>query len=208
MTGHGGTVLSVEEIRAVARYADLTAPGCATRADPEDPRIDAAALRGLAARGLFVLEPSTPAAECLSAELSALLHPCQEAGLAAEVVRHDPSGVDQVDVVGGPAATLFRPLSWGLVSVTRRDVDVLDVVAGLCRVDDLVEPAAADPVLRVGHDAYGRSADLLEVDAPDDAIDVLVRAGAPLAAAHAWARAVGKAARHGDGDAGRDERGC
>lgn len=47
-------VVSVDELRAAVRLAGVPVPPAAGDDDPDDPRVDLAALRGLAARGLIV----------------------------------------------------------------------------------------------------------------------------------------------------------
>src|SRR6266508_1794836 len=90
--------VTVDELRAVAALADVVLPRFVTADDDSDPRVDAAALRGLAARALVTLEVEAGGALLRCAVVGATVFGEQQAGL----VRLEPAGspLDLVNRLG------------------------------------------------------------------------------------------------------------
>jgi hypothetical protein len=102
-------LLSVDELRAAARLAGVPVAPLVSDDDPDEPRVDLAALRGLAARGLVVglAEASPEPAGDLVAALAALDEPEWLLDLDLDRAVEDPS--DSAMVGGRAAAAAHRP---------------------------------------------------------------------------------------------------
>jgi hypothetical protein len=106
-------VLGVDELRAAARLAGVPVPFLVAADDPHDPRVDLAALRGLAARGLVTgLEAADPEpAGPLATVVDALVEP----ELVLEVERD--GGRDTLQAEGQGGGLTLTALPGGLVEV-------------------------------------------------------------------------------------------
>jgi len=207
-------VLTVDELGALDRIIGLALPRFVTEDDEADLRVDAAAIRGLAARGLVTIDESDAADPItLSPALARLLAPCRDATAVAELVL-ETGGVTArhaLFAAGGAPTTHYREQPAGLVLVDATTRPFADEVRELCRLDELARdgsgsfgvtadahaPAkvmAGDSggglAFGVTADAHIRADDRLGAGDPAGAVATLVAAGAPAEAARGWADAV------------------
>ncbi len=132
-------VVSVDELRAAGRLAGAGMPPLLAEGDPDDPRVDLAALRGLAARGLVVgmedgdPEPVGDLGDTLAAldDLLGLAEVARDMGAGAQA-----AGERWAVARGRTATVTLRLRAGGLVDV---DVDVEDpgsVIVDGCDLND------------------------------------------------------------------------
>jgi hypothetical protein len=148
----GSLVLTVDELRALSRLVDVSLPRFVTEHDRDEVRVDAAALRGLAARGLATIQDAAELADIrLVDELDHRLAPCATASLLAEVEVETGGTLARHAVVGwtgGPVARLTDGPDGngaGFVALELTDRPVSGVLAGLCGLDTVTARA------KVGH---------------------------------------------------------
>jgi len=187
-------VMSVDELRAASRLVGAGMPPLLAEGDPDDPLVDLAALRGLAARGLVVgleaadPEPAGDLADALAVldDMVALVELERELGAAAA-----GAGERWTLARGRTGTVVLRLRTGGLADV---DLDVSDpgsVVVDGCALDDLETPPATVPLpWSVDSDALETAEDLILDGDQSGAAAVLMAAGAPEAAAAHWVRAV------------------
>jgi len=146
-------VLTVDELGALDRIIGLALPRFVTEDDEADLRVDAAAIRGLAARGLVTIDESDAADPItLSPALARLLAPCRDATAVAELVL-ETGGVTArhaLFAAGGAPTTHYREQPAGLVLVDVTTRPFADEVRELCRLDELA---------RDGSGSFGVTAD-------------------------------------------------
>jgi hypothetical protein len=164
--------VTVDELRAVAALADVVLPRFVTADDDSDPRVDAAALRGLAARALVTLDQEVR----LGAELSRL---CGRPDSVVELEVEDGGALLRCAVVG---ATVFLEQQAGLVRLEPAG-SALDLVNRLGRLDQIAEPGPH--CFTVPTKRYLAADDLLLAGDPEAAVATLGRPGAD-----AWIEAV------------------
>jgi hypothetical protein len=167
---------TVDELRAAARIGGYWLPAAILDDDDEDLRVDLAALRGLAVRGLVdgvVLAP----------DLATVLDPLRDPRTAVEVETEDGWHA----IAGGDALTVLTGRSGGLVAVSRTGEAIQTVLVGLCDVDVC---GAVEVGFSVGLDALDAADDLVLGGESAAAVEILRAAGAPSSAAVAWVRAV------------------
>ena len=185
-------VLTVDELRALCRVAELSLPRFVTAADSGAVAVDTAALRGLAARGLVRLTGrATLDAIQVTETLTRLLAPCSAARLLAEIEIESSGRVTNFAGAAGVdrSVTLFTELGTGLVSVERVTTDVDQVLARHCRIAELTESAggagfAVDAEVQADADALALAGD------EDAAVGTLTAGGVPEQIARAWIVAV------------------
>ncbi len=187
-------VVSVDELRAASRLVGAGMPPLLAEGDPDDPRVDLAALRGLAARGLVVgmedgdPEPVGDLGDTLAAldDLLGLAEAARDMGAGA-----NGAGERWAVARGRTATVTLRLRTGGLVDV---DIDVEDpgsVIVDGCALDDLeTTSAVVAPPWSVDSDALETAEDLIEGGEGSRAATVLESAGVPDAAAGHWVRAV------------------
>jgi hypothetical protein len=186
-------VFTVDELRALGRLMEICLPRFVTEDDEEDPCVDAAALRGMALRGLVTIDGSADV--LLSRDLDTRLAPCTTANLLAEVEVEAGGVLSRCAVVartGGPAALLTEGpagLGAGFVSLGPTEVPVPNLLAGLCGFDQVTGPAAGHR-FTVDVDAHAAADELALEGDTDGAVSVLTGAGVPPARARAWVTAV------------------
>jgi hypothetical protein len=208
-------VLSVDELQAGARLAGVPVPPMAADDDPDDPRVDLAALRGLAARGLVagLADADPEPSGLLSAVLAALDEPDWlldveiDVDLAPDRSPHQPGNGRSL-----PGSRQHR--RWNSLCGPGGAASVTALLGGLVHVDlDAVPDSAAELAVRCGlpdvgagrvAPAPGSGSDGFEVKAAahveadalalagelDAAVAALVAAGVPSGAASGWVAAV------------------
>jgi len=143
----GPIVLTVDELRALDRCLDLTLPAFVVADDPRDLRVDVAALRGLALRGLITLHSGAGAAAAeigpvvASPALERVLAPSIGATVIAEL-DIDAERFAVLAATDPPVAVLAED-HVGLVRLELHDEDALTVMLGLVRRTD--ESTGTDP---------------------------------------------------------------
>jgi hypothetical protein len=206
-------LLSVDELRAAARLAGVPVPPLVAEDDPDDPRVDLAALRGLAARGLVVglAEADPEPAGILAAALAALdeptwlldveldtspepllpAEPRAGSGFGGPGRDDDPRhGLRQWNEVQGPGGSAsMTALLGGLVHIhldaERHGAAELADRCGL--PDHVATDDIGFEVAVAGHvdaDALALQGDL------DGAVTILADCGVPVVAARQWVDAV------------------
>jgi hypothetical protein len=185
-------VLTVDELRALRRVAALSLPRFVTAADSGAVAVDAAALRGLAARGLVRLTGrAAPDAVRVAESLTRLLAPFSAARLLAEIEVESGGRITHLACAAAAdgSATLLTQRDIGLVSVERVQADVGQVLARRCRIDEVTESAGE---VRFTVDAETQAdADALALAGDGDAaIGTLTAAGVPRRTARSWITAV------------------
>lgn len=192
-------VVTVDEVRALARLDGGSLPAALADDAEPDPRVDAAALRGLAARGLAAVETTTgdgrPAAGVVPALALCALMAILDEAVAVVEIDLDEAGEDRRAVVaGGPAgvAALVEGPA-GLWRVVDGD-DVVDVVATLAGPvlvgADPVGPHPAGGGFSCPAAAHVAADDRLATGDAEGAESILVGAGVATEAATAWTAAV------------------
>ncbi|TDD92507.1 hypothetical protein [Actinomadura rubrisoli] len=149
-------IVTIDELRALRRIAYLSLPSFVTAGDTGDLAVDAAAIRGLAARDLVALPEAEPLDGVrVAGGLRRLLGPCASPRTLAEIViEREPGGrTARYSVAAGdaPPVTLLTALPAGLGSVELLDTDAGTLLPRLCGLD---EGAAATPsrvTLSVAH---------------------------------------------------------
>ncbi|MGH3915219.1 MAG: hypothetical protein ACRDTC_17705 [Pseudonocardiaceae bacterium] len=214
MSSVSSLVVSLDELRAVHRLTGACLPRFVVADDEEDPRVDAAAVRGLAARELVDLRPDQGV--LLADPLARLLAPCHAARWIAEIDIEVSRAWDRHAVIVGASGTavVATELAGGLVSLRLTETDPLNEMRELCRLDEVSDeitaPAAATG-LAVPAEAHRRADELLLRGAATAATAVLTAAGVPAPTAQSWitavsgrrcAVAVTVARNHGDGPDG------
>ncbi|MGH3980113.1 MAG: hypothetical protein ACRDRZ_14110 [Pseudonocardiaceae bacterium] len=186
-------VVSVDELRAVHRLAGLCLPRFVVADDAEDPRVDAAAVRGLVARELAVLDPgvSLDNGVLVTGPLAALLAPCRAARWIAEIDVEASGVFERHAVIAGAAgaAVVVTERAGGLVSLRLTAASLPDEVSRLSRVDEVDAPAPASP-FTVRVEAHRDADELALSGAGATAVQVLTAAGVAEPAARAWITAV------------------
>lgn len=183
-----GLVVSLDELRAVHRLTGLCLPRFVVADDEEDPRVDAAALRGLAARGLVDLCPD----DVLVVDpLDRLLAPGRATRWIAEIDIETPGGLDRHAVIAGAAGTavVATQLAGGLVSLRPSVADLPAEVRRLCRLDEVSAPASATG-FTVAVETHRHADELVLSGAATAATEVLTAAGVAEPAARTWITAV------------------
>lgn len=183
MTGRTGTatrlVLTADELRALARLVGYWLPADVTDDDDADMRIDLAAVRGLAARGLV------PGDEPLAGVLEPLAAPRTVVEIDA-----DEAGVRRwYAAAGDSSTTVLAGRVDGLV-----DAELLDESPAVAVPRVVLLPRAharaADCGFDVDADAFAEADDLVVSGEDGPAFDVLRDAGVPAGPAAAWLRAI------------------
>ncbi|MGH3742653.1 MAG: hypothetical protein ACRDT1_15190 [Micromonosporaceae bacterium] len=189
--GPDGSRFSVDELRALAVVSPLTLPRFVTR-EASDPKVDAAALRGLAARGLVLLDPD-PDVVRLAPELTRMLAPCESPHLMIEAEWEVADVVASHAIVASREgeSVVFSELPGGLVTASASDT-----------IPDPTVLWGLDQVTRAGEVRFTvPTGDYLDADdqvlagSPGKAVEVLANAGASTAAARAWVDAVSRRSR-------------
>lgn len=181
-------VVSVDELRAVHRFTRLCLPRFVMEDDEEDPRVDAAALRGLAARGLIELCPD----DVLVADpLDRLLAPGRAARRIAEIDVEAPGVLDRHAVIDGASGTavVFTELPGGLVSLRLTVAGLPGEVRRLCRLDEITASASGTE-FTITAEAHRHADELVLSGAATAAMEALIAAGVLELAARAWISAV------------------
>lgn len=191
-------VVTVDEVRALARLRGSTLPAALADDDEPEPRVDAAALRGLAARGLAAVAGSASdrsVDEVVPAPaLRALLVLLNDAVTLVEV-DVDAGGVDRRAVAaGGPAGTVALVEGpTGLWRVVDGD-DLGDMIAALADAvltgSDPEGPHPAGGGFSCPAGAHAAADDRLAAGDAGGAVALLLGAGVAPDAAQAWATAV------------------
>lgn len=191
MTQH--LVLSADELQAAARVAGITLPPLLAIGDADQPRVDLAALRGLAARSLVAgLGDGLPQ---LSGALVDALDVLDAPSLVAEAevdAGGSPASPPErwTVVVGAGSAVLFSLLAGGLVDVATVGGEQAAVIEAGCRLDAVAEDPPAGEAWETDAGAHAE-ADGLALDGDrTGAVGVLVCAGVAAEAAGAWVDAV------------------
>lgn len=181
-------VLTVDELRALRRVADLVLPAFVTTGDRGEARVDAAALRGMALRGLIDLDGDSPLEPVRVAdELAEALGPCTSASMLAEV-ELETTRLAIVIGVEHPV-TMLTALDGGFVAVERADADAGEVLERLCRLHEVTEPAASW-AFTIDAETQAKADALVLAGDPDSAVAVLTEGGMPEQTAKAWTAAV------------------
>lgn len=209
-------VLTVDELRGLDRWlTDLSLPWFVTAGDVPDLRVDAAALRGLAARDLAVLHPPGGAGPAddpggnpdgnatritLAPPLARRLAPCRGATLLAEVDVEAAGAIARYAVLAraDAAATVLTELPGGLVRLAAADAAPEETVRRLCGLavpqldtgPDATASVATAAGFSVAAATYAAADDRMLAGDPDVAVTVLVAGGAPEPAARTWVAAV------------------
>ncbi|MEU0558031.1 hypothetical protein [Dactylosporangium sp. NPDC006015] len=168
--------LTLDELRALSRLADHWLPADVTD-DDADLRIDLAAVRGLAARGLV------PGEEPLAGVLAPLTGP----RTAVEIDADEAGTRRWYAAAGDTSTTVLAGGPDGLVDVELLDGSPAAVVPRL-----LLLPAAQAEAtgFDVPADALAEADELVAGGAEDAALDVLCRAGVPAGPAASWLGAI------------------
>jgi hypothetical protein len=189
-------LFTIDELRAVRRLAEIELPHFVTAADAGHVAVDAAALRGLAVRGLVTLGDCTALGGVrIGGELTRLLGPCSSPRLLAEVEMECAGRLTHVAVAVGVAVDADGPairlteLPAGLVAIEMADADPGQVLAQVCRLDEVAEPGTGAG-FTVSAEAQP-AADRLVLDGvPEAAVRLLMNAGVEAGPARAWVAAV------------------
>jgi hypothetical protein len=194
-------VVSVDELRAVHRLTGLCLPRFVVADDEDDPRVDVAALRGLAARDLVVLSPECPDSPgcpdtpgspdggvLLADPLVQLLAPSHVARRIVEIDVEASGVLDRHAVITGEAGTavVVTEFDGGLVGLRRAKAGE---VRRLCGVDEVTELGAAMS-FTVCAVALREADELALRGAGPTAVEVLTAAGVGEQTALAWITAV------------------
>lgn len=185
-------LFTIDELRAVRRLAEIELPHFVTAADAGHVAVDAAALRSLAVRGLVTLGEGTVLDGVrLRGELTRLLAPCSSPRLLAEVEMESAGRLTHVAVAAGPAGPAIRltELPAGLVAIEEADADLGQLLAHVCRLDEVAE-AGTGAGFTVSAETQS-AADRLVLDGvPDAAVRLLTSAGVESDSAGGWVAAV------------------
>jgi hypothetical protein len=185
-------VLTVDELRAMSRSARFPLPGFVAAGDAGDARVDAAAVRGLAVRGLVTISPDQIE---VHHDLDRRLAPFATANQLVEV-ELETAGHRLRQLVAGtadrPAGVLTAPAAGygtGFVTLDAVSGSWPAVVEELCRLGEVTGPAGAagftvDADVQAESDEFALAADR------DRAASALAGAGVPAASAAAWVDAV------------------
>jgi hypothetical protein len=191
-------VLSVDELRALGRVADVVVPAFVEDDDPADPIVDLAAVRGLMARGLVAASGAAPGdAVRLDDDLAAVLAPARSGRVLAEVDDEiGATGARTWAAVGDDtgASTVVVGHGPGLVTVELCSDAVPAVVAARCGVDEV----AAEPEPEGFSVALGAqiAADEAVLDGDlDGAVAALGDAGVLVTSARRWVDVVATRSR-------------
>ncbi|MEV0567532.1 hypothetical protein [Dactylosporangium sp. NPDC050588] len=169
--------LTLDELRALARLAGYWLPADVTDDDDADMRIDLAAVRGLAARGLL------PGEEPLAGALEPLTGP----RTAVEIDADEAGTRRWYAASGDTSTTVLAGRHDGLVDVGLLDGSPAAVVPRLLLLPDAhVDTTGFD----VDADALAEADELVAAGADGAALDVLRRAGVPAGPATRWLRAI------------------
>ena len=185
-------LFTVDELRALRRVADVELPHFVSAGDTGHVAVDAAALRGLAVRGLVTLDRGTAIDGVkVDGELDRLLGPCSSPYVLAEVEMESAGRLTHIAVVVGMdrRATLLTELPAGLVSVECAGADVSRLLACVCRLDEVAETDIGVG-FTVAAEAQLEADGLVLGGAPEAAVDLLMRAGIQASAARTWVAAV------------------
>ncbi|HEU5160084.1 MAG TPA: hypothetical protein VFU43_24010 [Streptosporangiaceae bacterium] len=181
-----GALFTVDELRALRRVAEIELPRFVCEGDAGHVAVDAAALRGLAVRGLVTLEDGVR----VGGELTRLLAPCSSARLLAEVELESAGRLTHIALAAGTErVTLLTERDAGLVSVERVDADPGEVLARVCRLDEVAE-VGAGAGFTVAAEAHTEADGLVLDGALDAAARLLTEAGVQASSARAWVTAV------------------
>lgn len=186
-------VVSVDELRALARVVGLVAPAFVADDDADDEHIDLVALRGLMARGLIGVTGPDPDGELpLDESLAEVLDPARGALVLAEVDEEvDGEAPRTWAAVGddaGPTLTVTEH-GPGLVALHRSPDPVVVVVSARCHLDDVeASPDLDGFVVPLGAQT-GADTAVLDGD-HSEAMAILIRAGAPSETVRRWVDAV------------------
>ncbi len=190
-------LLTVDELRALHRILGTWLPRFVVEDHDESLRVDAAALRGLAARGLLTLAPDWTVVDGLTLDdaVTGHLEPYRTARLVVEAEAETAGVTTRFAVSAAPDGTvgLLTALPGGLVSTELIDSPALDVVARMCRLDQVAAaggPAGPELACRVDVDAHFEADGLALAGDLDGAVAALVCGGAPEPAARAWISAL------------------
>ncbi len=186
-------VVSVDELRAAGRLVGAGMPPLLAEGDPDDPRVDLAALRGLAARHLVVgLEDGDPEpADDLAVTLAALDDLVALAEVASEPGAATGGAGERRAVARGRTGTVaLRLRSGGLVEVTMDVVDPGALIIDGCALADIETPTVLPGPWSVDTDTLDTAEDLILAGEGSRAATVLASAGVPDATAGHWVRAV------------------
>lgn len=191
-------VVTVDEVRALARLRGADLPAALADDGEADSRVDAAAVRGLVARGLAAVDDrglaGTGAEVVPVPGLGALLDVLDAAVSFVEVDLDEEGDERRAVAVAGPAGTaalIEGPAGlWRVVD----GVDLVELVTALARPAVVgPEPAGAYPAdggFSCPAAAHVEADDRLASGDTEGAEGVLVAAGVAVETAHAWAVAV------------------
>jgi len=185
-------VLTVDELRALHRVTGAWVPTFVAEDDSRDSRVDVAALRGLAARGLVDLVPDAAGEFALADRLAGHLAPYRDARLVAEVEVEDPAALHQYAVGGADTVGLLTELAGGLTTLRLPAASASRAIVDLCRLGEVAARPGTSTGFEVDAEAHTEADDLALAGDRDAAVEHLVRAGAPMAAAAAWIDALTK----------------
>jgi len=187
-------VVSVDELRAAGRLVGAGMPPILAEGDPDDPRVDLAALRGLAARGLMSgLEDGDPEP---TGELAEVLAALDDLVALAEVARdrgaeNGGAGERRAVARGRTGTVAIQLRGGGLVDVTMDVVDPAALIVDGCALGDIEAPPPVVPLpWSVDGDTLETAEDLILGGEGSRAVAVLASAGVPDDAAGHWVRAV------------------
>ena len=187
-------VASVDELRVAARLQGAVLPPLLADGDLDDPRVDLAALRGLAARGLVVgLEHGAPEP---AGELAAALTRLDDLVALIEMERDlgasSPVAPERRALAQSRHGTVgFGLRAGGLVDVELDLEDHRSTIVDACALDDLAAPeAVVAPPWSVDRETLESAEDLMAAGEAIRAEKVLVAGGAAEGPARHWVRAV------------------
>lgn len=186
-------VVTADELQAAARLAGTALPPTLAAGDADRPRVDLAALRGLAVRGLLRglgsgrAEPAGP----LAAALDVLAHPVVVVEVEQDTGGTPPTAPGRWSLVAGATSAVrltVRPA--GLVDVDEVDGDPADAVVAGCRLDEVGDEPPAGAPWEADAAAHAEADERALAGDRAGAASVLARAGVDAEAAAAWAAAV------------------
>lgn len=186
-------VVSVDELRALARVTGLVLPAFVADDDSDDERIDLVALRGLMARGLVAtVGPDPDGSLRLDDALAEVLEPARGAPVLAEVDEEVGDAAPRTWAVMGDddgPTLIVAEHGPGLVALDRSPDPVAVVVSTWCRLDEVeASPDIDGFVVPLGAQTAADGA-IIDGDG-DESIAILTAAGAPSEAARRWVDAV------------------
>jgi len=187
-------VVSIDELRAASRLVGANMPPLLAGGDPDDTRVDLAALRGLAARGLVVgLEAGDPEPV---GDLADTLAALDDMVALAEVERDlgaETGGTGERWAVarGRTGTVVLRLRAGGLLDVTMDLADPGSAIVDGCALGDLEARTAVIPEpWSVDSEALDTAEEMIMEGEGDRAATILVSAGAQTECAERWVRAV------------------